>query len=76
MDRLLPLQIENGSLIPMKVFIFGMWLLHRFLTQHKGSNLTEVQQSAQCKKPSSLLVTSLKNPHPSNLRRKSFGTFG
>ena len=76
MDWLFPLQIENGILIPMKVFIFVMLLLHRFLTWHKGSNLTKVQQSAQCKMSSSLLVTSLKNPHPSNLMNKSFGTLG
>ena len=64
MDWLFPLQIENGRLIPIKVFIFAMLLLHRFLMQHKGSNLTRVQQSAQCKMPSCLFVTSLKNPHP------------
>lgn len=76
MDGFFPLQIENGSVIPMKIFIFGVLLLHRFLTRHKGPNLIEVQRSAQCTKPCSLLVTSLKNPHPSNLMRKSFGALG
>lgn len=52
---LFPLQTENGSLVPVQVFIFGMLLLHRFLTQHKGSCLTKVQQSAQCRMPPSIL---------------------